>query len=107
MPPFVMHALSMTGCRILMGSDVPRIPDLWTAPGPPFGTRFVCPLGDWFFDEERETADLWGTAIQVRHAQTEAIILSHLEKHSLEEWVAAAAELQRLRLAASGIADGP
>lgn len=83
------------------------MPDPWTDPGPPHATRWVCPLEDWYFDEERETAGLWGTALEVRHAQTERIIRAHLETHKLEEWVAAASELQRLRLAATEATDGP
>jgi hypothetical protein len=83
------------------------MPDPWTTPGRPNATRYVCPLGDWYYDEPSEPPYFGIVGYEARVKDTEALIRQHLEEHTLEEWARAATRLQQIERAAatSGGAD--
>ncbi len=81
------------------------MPDPWTTPGRPRAARFICPLGDWYYDEPTELPHFGIVGYEERVKGTEALIRQHLEQHALEEWVKAATRLHLLLHAATGLVD--
>jgi hypothetical protein len=79
--------------------------DPWTTPGRPNANRFICPLGDWFFDEPSEPPFFGIAGHEARMKDTEALIRQHVEEHALEEWIRAATQLHLLLHAASPLAE--
>jgi hypothetical protein len=100
------------------------MPDPWTTRAEP-GTRDrrVCPLCDWYHDSGDPDTMLPASVaygvktledatylIALEHVKTiDAVIRTHLETHSLEEWLRATADLAYLRgtVAIGGLADVP
>lgn len=102
-----------------------EVPDPWTAPALFPGTRFVCPFEDWWHDErddyfpdeipagvvdgvttlEEMSRAIVTAQLMAKQRRIDGQIRRHLESHTLEEWFAAAVNLQRIQASAKTLTD--